>query len=140
MQARLTRIACVALLLIAVVLQGRMAALALPQSLTSPDPPAHFTTGVMAYEYLKSAFGSNPLAFAGSFYVRFPKVALGHWPPVYYAVQAAWYFLFPTTPASARVLSAVIAAIVAALLFLRLRRWYGFLPASAAAALFLSLP
>src|ERR1017187_9752063 len=140
MQARLTRIACVALLVVAVVLQGRMASLVLGECLTDSDPPAHFTTGVMAHEYLKSALGSNPLAFAESFYVRFPKVALGQWPPVYYGIQAVWYFLFPTSPASAKVLSALIAATMAALLFLRLRRWYGLLPASAAVALFLSLP
>src|SRR4030081_1526954 len=30
----------------------------------NPDEPSHFTTGVMVYDYLRSSFGSNPVAFA----------------------------------------------------------------------------
>jgi hypothetical protein len=140
MPARLAGVFCVVLLAIAIGLQARMGSIALPLSLTESDEPAHFTTGVMAHEYLRSALLSNPLAFAESFYVRFPKVAMGQWPPVYYGVQAAWYFLFPTSSASSRVLSALIAATLAAVLFMRLRPGYGFLPAGAAAAILLSLP
>jgi hypothetical protein len=107
--------------------------------LTAPDPPAQFTTGVMAHDYLTSALGANPVAFAESFYVRFPKVALGHWPPVYFGLQAAWYLIFPMSIPSARVLSAAIAFTMATVLFLRLRRSCGSLAACAAAAVFLSL-
>jgi len=128
----------VLLLAIAIALQGRMAAGLLASDLAAPDPPAHFTTGVMVHDYLRYALGSNPLAFAQSFYVRFPKVAMGQWPPVYFAVQAAWYMVFPISPASARILSAAIALTMAALIFLRLRRSCGSLAASAAAAVFLS--
>jgi hypothetical protein len=129
----------VLLLAIAIVLQGRMAVGVLRAGLTDADPPAQFTTGVMAHDYLRSALGSNPVAFAESFYVRFPKVALGHWPPVYFALQAAWYLVFPISPASARILSAAIALTMATTLFLRLRRSCGSIAACAATAVFLSL-
>jgi hypothetical protein len=107
--SRLATGACVLLLAIAVALQVRMAAGVLRGDLAASNPPAHFTTGVMVHDYLRSALGSNPVSFAESFYVRFPKVAVGQWPPVYFALQAAWYLVFPISPASARFLSAAIA-------------------------------
>jgi hypothetical protein len=137
--SRLATGACVLLVAIAIALQVRMAAGVVRGDLAAADPPAHFTTGVMVHDYVRSALGSNPVAFAKSFYVRFPKVAFGQWPPVYFALQAAWYLVFPISPASARILSAAIALAVAAILFLRLRHSCGAVAASAAAAIFLSL-
>lgn len=136
--SRLETGACVLLLAIAVALQGRMAAGVLGGDLAAPDPPAQFTTGVMVHDYLRSGLGSNPVAFAESFYVRFPKVAFGHWPPVYFALQAVWYLVFPISAASARILSAAIALTIAAAIFLRLHRSCGSMAACAAAAVFLS--
>jgi 4-amino-4-deoxy-L-arabinose transferase-like glycosyltransferase len=104
------------------------------------DEPAHFVTGVMVYDYLRHALFSNPLAFAQSFYVRYPKVAFGHWPPLYYILQAAWFFVAPPTIESARLLSAVIGGGIAAILFLRLRRLHGPLVGALSGACFLMLP
>ncbi|SRR6056297_1101626 len=55
-----------------------------------PDEPAHFVTGVMVTEYLRGAEFTAPVEFAEAFYLRYPKVAFGHWPPLFYFVQAAW--------------------------------------------------
>jgi hypothetical protein len=128
------------LLAIAIGLQVHIAARVLGSDLAAwnSDGPAHFTTGVMVHDYLRSGLGSNPVAFAESFYVRFPKVAFGQWPPVYYVLQAIWYLIFPISIDSARILSAVIALTMAATLFLRLRLSCGPLAACAAAAAFLS--
>ncbi|MGZ8217162.1 ArnT family glycosyltransferase [Methylomagnum sp.] len=109
-------------------------------SLAASDPPAHFTSGVMVYDYLRDALGSHPIRFAESFYVRYPKVAIGHWPPVYYGVQAAWYEVFGPTVDSALALSAVIAAALAGLLFRRLRPVYGADVTAGAVLVFLALP
>jgi hypothetical protein len=138
--SRIATVACVLFLAIAVGLQVRMATLVLGSDLAAwnSDAPAHFTTGVMVHDYLRSGLGSNPVAFAESFYVRFPKVAFGQWPPVYYVLQAIWYLIFPISINSARILSAVIALTMAATLLLRLRRSCGPLAACAAAAAFLS--
>lgn len=88
--------------------------------LVAADPPAHLTSGIMVYEYLHTALGSDPVRFAEGFYVRYPKVAIGHWPPGYYAVQATWYSLFGVSIWSAQALSAATAACLAGLLFRRL--------------------
>lgn len=94
----------------------------------------------MVYDYFRTALGSNPLNFAESFYVRYPKVAIGHWPPGYYAVQAVWYGLFGASVWTARTLSAAIAATVAVVLFRRLRPECGGRLAFAAALAFLAIP
>jgi hypothetical protein len=52
------------------------------------DEAAHFVTGMMVYDYVRGHLGENPLAFAEQYYARYPKVALGHWPPGYYLLQA----------------------------------------------------
>ncbi len=56
-----------------------------------PDEAAHYVTGVMGYEYVRGHLGENPIGFAEQFYARYPKVAIGHWPPGYYAIQAVWF-------------------------------------------------
>ena len=104
------------------------------------DAPAHYVTGVMVYDYLRLAAGSSPVHFAEAYYVRFPKVAFGHWPPAYYAIQAAWYFLFGPHIWSAALLSAVTALTLTALLFFRLRTHHGNAIALGCSAALLVLP
>jgi hypothetical protein len=118
--------------------QASIGAAVLNSDLTGADPPAHFTTGVMIYDYFRQPFGTNPLAFAESFYVRFPKVALGHWPPVYYLLAALWYLLFGATIASARALSALICFAVGIVLFWSVRRWSASVALVAAGGFFLA--
>lgn len=109
-------------------------------TLAGSDPPAHFTSGVLVSDYLRTGLWTNPMAFAESFYVRYPKVAIGHWPPVYYAVQALWYAIFPASVTSARLLSAAIALTVALVAGRRIGTRVGWLPAFGAALTFLALP
>ena len=65
-----------------------------------PDEAAHFTTGTLVYDYIRSGCGTWPIPFAQSFYIRYPKVAFGHWPQVFHEILAAWFKLFGSTPAS----------------------------------------
>jgi len=67
----------------------------------NPDEPAHVVSGLMVHDYLEhflspqgSHWPRNPRAFAESYYAHFPKVAIGHWPPLFYLVQAIWMFVF----------------------------------------------
>ncbi len=94
----------------------------------------------MAYEYIRTALFSNPMQFAESFYIRFPKVALGHWPPVYYAMLATAHLAGGPWIETARVLSAAICAAIAWVLFVRVRRDRGAIAGALCAAVFLVLP
>jgi hypothetical protein len=107
--------------------------------LTEPDEPAHFTTSMMVFEYLRTALGMNPLGFAESFYIRFPKVMMGHWPPGFYIVQAAAFFLTGPSQAAARAICGAIAFTIAGVLLWRVRGASGWAHAILAGAVFLAI-
>ena len=94
------------LLVLAVCLQVRAARTFLPADLATSDGPAHFTTGLMLHDFLCAGHYLRPMTFAKCFYVHYPKVAFGHWPPVFYVIEAAWFFVFGTSIAAARWLCA----------------------------------
>jgi len=88
----------------------------------SPDEAAHFVTALMVRDYAAAGFPWPPMRFAETYYEHYPKVALGHWPPVYYLVSAAWMLLWSPSRVSVLLLQAVIAASWATLLFHVARR------------------
>jgi 4-amino-4-deoxy-L-arabinose transferase-like glycosyltransferase len=76
-----------------------------------PDEPAHAVTSLMVRDYLVSGFQQPPMAFAKAYYEDYPKVALGHYPPGYYAL--AGLVLLPW--AQPQVLLALQAVLIGAL-------------------------
>lgn len=105
-----------------------------------PDEPAHFVTGMMVYDYLTTGLSRSPMAFAEEYYVRYPKVAFGHWPPVFYLLQAGWYLLWGGNKVSATLLMGAVTVCLAYILFRRVAGTCGSLIASLAVAAFLTLP
>lgn len=78
-----------------------------------PDESAHFTTGVMMGEFLRTPKAwVYPVAFASDFYAHYPKVAIGHWPPMFYVVEAAWFGVFGESVAAARTLVLLIGTLL----------------------------
>ena len=62
-----------------------------------PDEPAHLVTSLMARDFLADANIQNlthPLQFARDYYYHYPKVAIGHWPPLFYAVAGVRFLIF----------------------------------------------
>ena len=106
----------------------------------SADEPAHYVTGLMVHDYIAAGFPGSPLPYARNYYLHYPKVALGHWPPFFYAVQAAWTLLFGTSRTSVMLLMAALTAVLATLLCEILRKEFSLAMGIAAGALFLSLP
>lgn len=106
----------------------------------NPDEPAHIVTGLMVRDYLAHGLGGSPMEFARNYYLHYPKVALGHWPPMFYLEQAAWTLLFPATRRSLLGLMALLAALAAAGLYPMIRDEYGALPAWCAVVVLLTLP
>ncbi len=77
------------------------------------DEAAHVVTGLMVRDYLAGGFLEewHPMRFAEAYYERFPKVAIGHYPPGFYVIEAL--FLLPfRQPAALLVLMAALAASV----------------------------
>jgi 4-amino-4-deoxy-L-arabinose transferase-like glycosyltransferase len=105
-----------------------------------PDEPAHYVTGLMVREYLASGSYGAPMVFAEQFYARYPKVALGAWPPGFYLLQSAWSLAFSAQRASMILFMVVLTAILASLLRAAMRKDCGSLASTLGALLWLLLP
>src|SRR5581483_5919113 len=58
------------------------------------DEASHAVSSLVVHDYLVHGLGTNPIAFAEDYYVHYPKVAIGHWPPVFYGSEALWMVAF----------------------------------------------
>ena len=105
-----------------------------------PDEAAHFVTGLMVRDYLTSGFHESPLKYADSYYMHYPKIGLGIWPPFFYIVQAAWTLASGASVAAVLRLNYVLALALALMTGWRLWKEYGLPEAAAGSLLLVSLP
>lgn len=84
-----------------------------------PDEAAHVVTGLMVRDYLAGPVwsGTHPLRYAEGYYERFPRVALGHYPPGFYVVEALW-MLPSRTATAALLLPAFLTSLTAWIIFM----------------------
>lgn len=113
----------------------------------NPDEAAHVVSGLMVHDYLAHFFvprmaswPSNPRTYAEAYYAHFPKVAIGHWPPLFYVVQAIWMFAFGRTKTALLALMLVTMAAAACLLMHLARSICGEFAAFVFTLAFLLLP
>lgn len=78
------------------------------------DEPAHFLNAYLISTYIQHWFGTNPLKFATDFYIHYPKITIGHWPPAYYGLVGLLYLIIPATTQSAFLINLFIAALPSA--------------------------
>jgi len=90
-----------------------------------PDEAAHYVTGLMVHDYVEAGFPGSPMGFAKTYYDHYPKIGLGIWPPVFYAVQTAWTLVLGTQRGVLLWLMAVLAAVLAVQVFRALASLYG---------------
>jgi hypothetical protein len=86
------------------------------------DEPPHYVTGLMVRDYLASGVSTPPMQYAENYYHHYPKVALGHWPPMFYVVEALWMLIFSESRWSVLLLMCVQAAILTLVLEEVIRR------------------
>jgi hypothetical protein len=104
-----------------------------------PDEPAHYVTGLMFDQYVRARF-PNPVRYAERYYVRYPQVAIGHWPPLFYVAQSLWTLLSRPSRVSVLVFQAGLAVGLALLLRWHLSRSLGEPLAVAFSLIFLAAP
>jgi dolichyl-phosphate-mannose-protein mannosyltransferase len=105
-----------------------------------PDEAAHYVTGLMVRDFIATPRAwAHPKAFAADYYLHYPKIGLGIWPPVFYVVQSAWTLVFTPARASVLLLMAALAAALALVFFETLRPRFGVTALVGALAL-LALP
>jgi hypothetical protein len=77
------------------------------------DEPSHFLNGYFVADYLRHHFGSNPMAAATDFYIHYPKISIGHWPPAYYGFLGLIFLVLPPTMGAVFGLNVLLAALPA---------------------------
>jgi Dolichyl-phosphate-mannose-protein mannosyltransferase len=107
---------------------------------TIVDESSHYVSGLMLHDYVLSGLAQSPLAYIRIWHAHYPLVAIGHWPPFYYLVEAAWMLAFSPTRTSMLLLSACVTLATALLLYASLARRAGPLVAAAAAGVFVAAP
>jgi hypothetical protein len=135
------RTAAVTVLLLATVVFLQWLAGALTAEFSGyPDEASHYISGLLVRDYAAAGFPSGPMGFAQDFYMRYPYMAIGHWPPLFYCLEGAWMFLFSPARISVMLLMALITAALAASLYRALRSEFGDLPALISALLLVCSP
>jgi hypothetical protein len=124
---------------VAVVLQWRSGAMSAEFG-GYPDESAHFVTALMVRDYLTTFPLQSPLPFAQNYYLHYPKVAFGHWPPFFHFAQAAWMLVFPVSRTSILLFMSVWTALLATGIRWTLGASVASLASWSAALLFLALP
>jgi hypothetical protein len=110
------------------------------EPVTAPDEAAHYVTGLMIRAYVDEGLGENPRAFAERYYVSYPKVAFGIWPPLFHILLGAWLWVFGPSFSAAVAMSASITVALAFILCWSTRKDLGLALALAAAVWFASFP
>ncbi|MGU3496949.1 hypothetical protein ACLBXM_23145 [Xanthobacteraceae bacterium A53D] len=98
-------------LVIVAVQQRAMGGYAAEISANNADEASHFISGLMLADWVRAGFPS-PLAFAKDYYLHYPKVAIGHWPPLYYMAEGALFLALPPITSIALLLPALLAALL----------------------------
>jgi hypothetical protein len=80
------------------------------------DACGHYISGVMIHDYIVAGGLGNPLRYLVHYHEHYPLVGIGHWPPLYYGIEASWMLLFSSSQTAVLMLSAAIAAATALLL------------------------
>jgi glycosyltransferase involved in cell wall biosynthesis len=104
-----------------------------------PDESAHFVSGLMIYDYL-TTFPRDPIAWAGQYYLHYPRVAIGHWPPGYHALEAVWFLILGPSRFTAMLLQWAIGAVALSMLYRLVRLFLPFSVVVAILALVIATP
>ncbi|MBL1264980.1 GtrA family protein [Methylomicrobium sp. RS1] len=107
---------------------------ALDSGLSGSDEGSHFLNSFLIWSYLTEALGQNPLSYAQDFYVHYPKISIGHWPPLYYAFLSLFFFVLPHAPWPFLIINLMVGAFPALLVARVVRQVLG-LPWAILAAL-----
>jgi hypothetical protein len=107
---------------------------------TIVDESSHYVSGLMLHDYVLSGFARSPLDYVRIYHAHYPLVAIGHWPPLFYLVEAAWMLAFSPTRTAMLLLSAGVTLATALLLYAGLARRLGPLVAAVAAGIFVAAP
>jgi hypothetical protein len=106
----------------------------------SPDEAAHFLSSVMLHDFVQRHELASPMRFAQDFYVHYPKVAIGNWPPLLYMLLGAWFLITGVSRTASLVFIAGAEALTGTAIFVAGRLLLSPLAGLFAAVVYASLP
>jgi Dolichyl-phosphate-mannose-protein mannosyltransferase len=101
------------LILLGLAVAAQSVTHAYQSDLSWSDEGSHYVSGLMIHDYIAGKFPSDPLTYATQYYIHFPRVGIGHWPPLYYALEAVVFLAVGPSIKAALLLEAAFAAAVA---------------------------
>jgi hypothetical protein len=104
------------------------------------DEGSHYISSTLIHDYLVSGSFSSPLAYLKFYHSHYPLVGIGHWPPLYYFILAAWMLVFSSSFTSALLLAAVMTTAVAVITYMQAAPIMGRPAAVLAALAFVAAP
>lgn len=104
------------------------------------DEAAHLVSSLMLHDYVADGLPGSPVAYAKTYYLHYPKVTLGHWPPLMAAATGTWMLLAGTSKLAVLMFLVGLAVATAMFVYLGTRREVGDGLAALAGALFIALP
>jgi hypothetical protein len=104
------------------------------------DEPAHLVTSLMVRDFLAGLDFGHPWLFAQQYYLHYPKVAIGHWPPVFYGMLGTWFLIVGASRGAAIMFIAIVAATTASVIYFTGKRLIGRWAGVLAAVLFIASP
>jgi hypothetical protein len=104
------------------------------------DDSAHYVTGLMVRDYIAAGLPAPPMQFAKDYYLHYPKVGLGQWPPLFYIVEAVWMLLFSPSKISVMLMMALLTTLLALAACLAVAEEFGRVAGAAAGLLLICLP
>lgn len=104
------------------------------------DAAGHYVTGLAIHDLVFAGGIANPLSFLIDYFVHYPAIGLGHWPPAFYVLEALWMAIFGWTKISVLLLAALISAAASASVFAASAGRWGVLAGILGAAIFLASP
>jgi hypothetical protein len=105
-----------------------------------PDEPSHFLNSLFISDYIREGIGANPMRFALDYYLHYPKLGIGHWPPAYYAVLGTLFAIVRPSPSGAVILNILFSTLPVIFIAALVRRFVGATAAVLASVWYVCLP
>jgi len=87
-----------------------------------PDEAGQFVSGLLVYDYLTQLPHGNPVDWAAQYYLHYPQIGLGRWPPGFALSEALWWLVARPSRWSSLVLVGAFVWVAAAVFYGLARR------------------
>src|SRR5579862_7406778 len=104
------------------------------------DDASHYISGALVHDYLMHGGHGSPIAYLRDFHAHYPLVGIGHWPPLYYLIEAVWMVPFGPSRAAMLLLSATVTAATAITIYVVATKYASRIVAGVAAVAFVAAP